>query len=363
MTAQFIDVEDTTALVVTEESTDSEAYVEYDIASYPADLTVSVIEDMWKRGDIIIPDFQRNFVWDIKQSSLLIESFLLGLPIPQVFFYTDEENKNLVIDGQQRIMSTIFFLEGFFGEETTQGVRTVFRLTGLDEKSPFNNKKYEDLDESHQRKLRTAPLRAVIIRQMKPAKDSTSIYHIFERLNTGGTPLKPQEIRNCVFRGELITLLRDLNSLPEWRQIIGKKFLDKHQKDVELVLRLFALYKSIGSYAKPMKEHLNRCMKRERDATSPHAAEFTNVFRSSCKFIIENLGPKPFHVRGPLNSSVLDSVMCTVMENYNKLPTNFKERWALLLNNNIFQDATFYGTSDHQVVVARFAEASKVLIN
>lgn len=350
-------------LDVQEETADTEAFVEYDIASYPADLTVSVIEDMWKRNDIVIPDFQRNFVWDIKQSSLLIESFLLGLPIPQVFFYADEENKNLVIDGQQRILSTLFFLEGFFGEETTQGNRTVFRLAGLDEKSPFFNKRYVDLDEPHQRKLRSAPLRAVIIRQLKPVKDSTSVYHIFERLNTGGTPLKPQEIRNCVFRGRLIDLLRELNELPTWRKIIGKKHLDKHQKDVELILRVFALFRSVNDYEKPMKEFLNRCMKKERNADSERVADFKKRFGDACEFILKTLGNKPFHVRGPLNSSVLDSALCVVMENLEKLPTNFSERWATLLKDDDYRSATFYGTSDLSVVLTRFNAAKKILID
>jgi uncharacterized protein with ParB-like and HNH nuclease domain len=73
---------------VEEEAEDEElgTHVEFDIATYPSDLTLSVIHDMWKDKDITIPSCQRNFVWNIKQSSLLIESFLLGLPVPQVFF-------------------------------------------------------------------------------------------------------------------------------------------------------------------------------------------------------------------------------------------------------------------------------------
>ena len=70
---------------------DSGTHVEFEIATYPSDLTLSVIHEMYKEKDITIPAFQRNFVWNIRQSSLLIESFLLGLPVPQVFFYIDDE--------------------------------------------------------------------------------------------------------------------------------------------------------------------------------------------------------------------------------------------------------------------------------
>src|SRR6185312_5835259 len=184
-------------LEVDEEEDDEETYVTYDIASYPSDLTLSGLTDLWSNGDIVIPEFQRNFVWSIKQASLLIESFLLGLPVPQVFFYVDESNKYLVIDGQQRLLSIVYFLEGFFGSESIHGKRQVFRLTGLDDRSPYSKMRFQDLDDVSQRKLKGAVLRAINIRQLNPKEEHTSIYHIFERLNTGGTPLKPQEIRNC----------------------------------------------------------------------------------------------------------------------------------------------------------------------
>ncbi|MBU0728623.1 MAG: DUF262 domain-containing protein [Proteobacteria bacterium] len=119
--------------------------INYDIASYPSDFTLSGISQMWKDGDIVIPDYQREFVWTIKQSSLLIDSFLTGLPVPPVFFYVDDNNKNLVIDGQQRILSVVFFLDGYFGKESTQGKRQVFRLTGLHSTHPYLGARFEDL--------------------------------------------------------------------------------------------------------------------------------------------------------------------------------------------------------------------------
>ncbi len=137
---------------------EDEAHVEYDIASYPSDFTLSGIKDLWKNGDIVIPGFQREFVWSIKQASLLIESFLLGLPVPPVFFYIDKDNKNIVIDGQQRILSIVFYFDGFFGSENIQGKKQVFRLNGLHDKSPFKDKKFDELNESQKRKFQNAVL-------------------------------------------------------------------------------------------------------------------------------------------------------------------------------------------------------------
>ena len=141
-------------LEIESQSEDEEPTISYDIATYPSDFTLAGIAKMFEEKDIVIPDFQREFVWSIRQSSLLIDSFLCGLPVPPVFFYIDEENKNLVIDGQQRIMSVVFYFEGFFGRESTHGKRQVFRLSGLSEKSPFHNKKFSDLTAADQRQLK-----------------------------------------------------------------------------------------------------------------------------------------------------------------------------------------------------------------
>lgn len=349
-------------LVTDEVMDDGEAFVTYDIASYPSDLTLSVITEMWKNQDITIPDFQRNFVWSLKQASLLIESFLLGLPVPQIFFYIDEQNKNLVIDGQQRLMTIVYFFEGYFGSESLQGKRKVFRLAGLNEKSPFYNKKYVDLDESSQRKLKSAILRAINIRQLSPKEENTSVYHIFERLNTGGTPLRPQEIRNCVFRGSLSSKLKELNKDKFWRQILGKKVFEKHQRDVELILRIFALSGNWTKYEKPMKEFLNRAMKSERLGTSSRVDKFVKHFPAAAKYIVEQLGEMPFHVRGPLNTSVLDSVFCIVLDNFNRKPSNLKDRYKKLLADAAYRSATYYGTSDVTVLQSRFVNAKQFLI-
>jgi hypothetical protein len=350
-------------LEVEEETNDEEAYVPYDINAYPSDLTLSGIHDMWHSGDLIIPEFQRNFVWTIYQSSLLIESFLMGLPVPQMFVYVDDENRSLVIDGLQRMMSIVYFMDGYFGDESIQGKKQVFRLVGLSEKSPFFKKTFSELDDSYQRKLKGSVLRAINIKQVNPKGEKTSIYHIFERLNTGGTPLKPQEIRNCVFRGGMVDLLRRANQDKNWRKLIGKSTFDRHQKDVELVLRVFALAYGLNKYDKPMKEFLNKSMIENQSGKTKTALEFADVFPTICATAISELPANPFHLRGGrLNVSALDSVLSTMIMNRARLRNDLNVQYNELRKDKNFNDATYYSTSDVVVVKERFDAVKRYLV-
>lgn len=94
-----------------EDDFDNSVVAEYDITTSPRDLTPGSIVDMVDSGIINIPFFQRNYVWDIKKASKLIESLILGLPIPELFFYSegDENTSYKIIDGQQRLLSIYFF--------------------------------------------------------------------------------------------------------------------------------------------------------------------------------------------------------------------------------------------------------------
>ena len=348
--------------VVKEDEQDNEVLVEYDITTYPSDFTLKVIAEMWENKDITIPDYQRGFVWSIKQSSLLIESFLIGLPVPPIFFYIDDENENLVVDGQQRLLSVFFFFEGYFGPENEKGKRQIFRLTGLNEKSPFYNKKFIDLEVKDRRKLENSVLRAINIRQLSP-KENTSVYHIFERLNTGGTPLVPQEIRNCVFRGDFLNKIREINDNENWRNIIGKKLADKHQKDVELILRAFGLCYHLNEYEKPMKEFLSKVAKKYQNTNSGKVETFAHDFTKATEFIDENLRTKPFSVRGPLNNSIFDSIFCTIINNINILPNDLGERYEKLIVDEKFIEYTTLATTDAKIVKERFDYVKRHLID
>lgn len=346
---------------VEEDDTEDDQYHEYSLTSYPSDFTLAVLYDQWKEGEIVVPDFQRGYVWNVEQASKLIESFLVGLPIPQVFLYVDDDHKLLVIDGQQRITSIAYFFDGFFGAETG-GSRKVFRLTGLSERSPYKGKAFEDFDASTQRKLKGAPLRAINIRQLKPEADTSSVYQIFERLNTGGTPLKPQEIRNAVYRGALNDLLKDFNELTDWRHLLGKKDPDKHMRDVELLLRVFALTYYRDKYDGKMKDFLTARMSANRDAKSDAVRDFAKTFPLVAKELVSKLPGNPFRRGGPINSAMLESILCACLVNWPKaqeapLISGFQK----LVADAPFQKAISQSTNSRDNVKTRFDRASVLL--
>lgn len=345
---------------ITSEDEDYEsAPPEYEISTYPADFTLEVLHQKWKAGDILIPNFQRSFVWKQVQASKLIESFLVGLPVPAVFLYSERKSQNFfVIDGQQRLKSIFYFMEGFFGEEL-QGQRRVFRLTGISGESRFSGKTFEELREEDKKRLKNSVLRAFIVQQLDPG-DDTSMYHIFERLNTGGTLLTNQEIRNCVYHGAFIEFLTRLNKEQSWRDILGKDALDTHKRDIELLIRFFSM-RDIAAYEKPMKDFLSRYMKKNKNPSQEALNNSEKIFRKTCSQIVNALGNRPFHIRAGLNAAVFDAVMVAFSNHIDAVPEDIKARYQQLKVDKEFDNNTRQSTTDVDTVRKRFDKANTIL--
>lgn len=335
----------------TEESPEDEQEprLEYEIMNYPADITLSGYVDHWDRDELIVPDFQRKYVWDRIKASKLVESFLIGLPVPGTFLYKQKSKKGfLIIDGQQRITSVVRYIKGTFDE-------SVFRLKNVHPK--YEGKSFIELDEDDKFKLKGAVLRSTIIQQINPL-DDTSIYQIFERLNTGGVNLNPMEVRQCVSYGPFVQALKVMNEGDDWRSLIGQPKIDKRLRDVELVLRCLALAESGKEYEKPMKGFLNRYMEKYRDHDGELGAVIDNFGRAA-KYVRDALGDRPFHLRGRLNYGALDSIMAAALAGI--APENLSMRFKALLEDEEYQDSITYNTSDDSVVALRLAKALKHL--
>lgn len=337
----------------TEESSEEEAYppLKYEIVNYPADITLKGYLDQWRGGQLKIPPFQRDYVWDVKKASKLIESLFLGLPVPGVFLFKPKDSTEFqIVDGQQRIMSIIKFQEEKFDE------KSIFRLKGV--QPQYEDKRFADLTPEAKFKFETTVLRATIIQQLSP-DDDTSVYQIFERLNTGGVNLNPMEIRQSVSFGPFVDLLKELNQDPDWMEIIGKKKADKRLRDVELILRIMALYQCRDRYEKPMKAFLNKYMEFKRKNNEDYE-DLKGVFAWTAEIITENLGSKPFHLRGRLNYGVLDSVFYALMLAPEDI-SDVKKKFDALLEDKEYIQAVSFNTSDASVIDVRLDKAAQYL--
>ena len=328
----------------------------YRVRSYPSDPDLETLYGRWKRGEIIIPAFQRGFVWTHRQASKLIESFLMGLPVPGIFVFVQGADRRkgtqqqLVIDGQQRLHSVFGFFDGQLPDGRT------FSLTGVDDR--WDAKRFNDLEYPERRALRNSVLRIVNIEQWEPEDDGSSVYQIFERLNTGGTTLLPQEIRNSSYHGPFNDMLVETNREPIWRDIFGTMEPDRRMRDIELIVRFLALHEKSDSYAKPMKKFLNDYMGIHRKESN--LAKYQEAFLISAQRVVECLGGRPFHVRRGINVAVFDATMVAFAKS-DFTPPDIYERYKSLLADDRFIKATSAGTTDVDTVKERLQLAGSFL--
>ena len=322
---------------------------QYSITSYGADYPVESLVKRMKNEGIFIPHFQRDYVWNIVDASRFVETLLLGLPVPGIFLSKEyESQKMLVIDGQQRLRTPQYFYDGIF--EPSQ---RVFALRGVQEQ--FRGLTYKSLCDEDRRRLDDSIIHLTIVRQDKPSDDDSSIYHIFERLNTPGRALSSQEIRACLFRGEFNDLLYELNQDQNWRSVFGR--VSRRMRDQELILRFLALYFHCKSYGKPMKGFLNRYMKQNRNLELQSDEQVRQAFISTIQLIHTSIGTTAFKPRRVLNAAVLDAVMIGVARRLESGSVedqqSLKEHYQSLLEDQQFLEATQESTSDEESVHRR----------
>lgn len=339
----------------------------YSITSYGADYPVDGLVKRIEANDILVPKFswteakkkseivgfQREYVWPRPKADRFIESLLLGLPVPGIFLVKEQSGRLLVLDGHQRLHTIHSYYEGVInGEE--------YRLTNVQDR--FDGKKYKELDTEDRRRLDDSIIHATIVRQDEPSEDQSSIYVIFERLNTGGVNLQPQEIRVALYHGELVAVLQELNNDEAWRALFGKK--SRRLKDMEMILRFFAfLYYSI-KYKSPMKDFLNRYMATNRYVKKQSKDELAAIFTETSRVILDGIGPKAFRPQRAINAAVIDSLMSGVARRILrkgkiKGTTHLRARFEQLMGDTVYKEAIETGTAQEANVRNRLRKAEE----
>lgn len=340
--------------------------ISYDITSYGADYPVDGLVKRINNDDIVVPTFhptfetediqgfQREFVWSRPQMDRFIESLLLGLPVPGIFLVRQPSNRFLVLDGQQRLRTLQAYYNGIHkGKE--------YSLRGV--QGDFEGRSYQQLEDNDRRRLDDSIIHATILRQETPesgaGSNSEAVYTIFERLNTGGSPLQAQEIRIALYSGSFLMGIAELNDNSSWRILYGNR--SKRYKDHELILRVLALFEDHAAYRRPVKGFLNDYIERNQDRQLVGSA-LANNFLAAAQFLADVVGRAAFRPVRSLNAAVLDSVMVGLMRRVGQgSPLDATELGAAyqdLVVNPDYQAATTSSTAAEETVAARISLAT-----
>jgi hypothetical protein len=289
------------------------------------DISFNELLDMYKNEELnITPECQRLFLWSEGQRSRFIESLLLEIPVPPIFVIEEDDGKYTLIDGLQRISSYLHFrgelVAPYLNPPVEKGDSLV--LSGCDITTELNGKTFNDIDTSLQIRLKRAFVRVEVVRK---CSNPHFKYYMFKRLNTGGTLLSDQQIRNCtirllspVFNEFIIKLSKD----ESFRNCIGtigdSKFLSAF--DQELVLRFFALKNYRENYRYNLGDFLTEYMEAvsEPDDTKRVPFDYAKeeeVFRETFRIFDKTLGSYSFG----FNKTGTDTITRFSTNNYEAL--------------------------------------------
>lgn len=268
------------------------------------------IRDLIEKGEVLNlrPEYQRRLRWSTPQKSRLVESLLLNIPIPPVFFYESNSARYEVIDGQQRLNAVQEFIDGGFA------------LTGLQVLKPLNGLRYLRCPPRIKRALDRSTLSAIVLLlESEPVSNRignlslTDIRRfIFDRLNTGGTRLNAQEIRNAIYPGyfnkALVELSRfktftDTFDIPSYTEADPNDYYENVERqknnlyssmsDCQLVLRYFTL-KDDDNIRSSMKSMLDRAMEQRVTISENDAHILEEEFKQRFSFLYTLFDGKPF---------------------------------------------------------------------
>jgi hypothetical protein len=346
----------------------------FEISSWGADLSFRELIERYDADELVKPELQRKYVWDKTEASRFIDSLLLGLPVPSIFLAKTSDEKMLIVDGYQRIMTVYDYVKGIF---STDG--KVFHLSRSEKiNKRWRGKAFAELSETEQRKIRNTTIHAIIFVQQTPNNHNTSLYQVFERINTGGRTLVAQEIRNCIYQGKLNKRLFELNKQSSWRKLYGLEEEDSRMRDMEFILRFFALTSPLFAQQDleriSLKKFLNQYMSATRNPTDDELNALTSRFTTCTDFLLEHLGVSAFHNISPsapdrlvakFSPTIFDSLAIATDHVLNAglqyPPIHFEILRRKLLTDDAYKSAISKETMTKSAISIRINKALEVL--
>ena len=304
------------------------------------------------------PDYQRNFVWTSRQKSQLIESILIKIPLPMFYIDGRDEDKWVVIDGLQRLTTIFTYMDN------------EFKLANLEFLKNLNGKKFKQLERKFQRRIEDFQLFCNFIR---PGTPSDIAFNIFTRINTLGTKLEVQEIRNAMYRGKSTKLLSELSKSDEFIEIITKnkiKTYSKRMEDNAIILRYLAFkihaleeYKNnnMDKFLRQTMEKLNNL----RDIEIENSKETFKECMEKAKILFSEFSYPPFSKQhknearpNPISKTLFESIGYSLdqytIENIENNKKELADKLKELYNNKEFIFKTSVATNNPPNVKYRF---------
>ncbi len=284
---------------------------DYELLYFGADFDIAGLVKRFGINEITIPSFQRQFVWNKSRASRFIESLLLGLPSPEMFFYQQEDAKMQVVDGYQRLST----LKNFYNKDF-QG--KPFKLYYPNIQKRFEQLTYDDLPPDIKRKLDYTIIHCTVVRTKTPKKKNyQSVYHLFDRLNSGGMNLTPQEIRNCMFiKSVILEFLKQdkvSNFFTDYMQINSLR--EKHQ---EVALRVLALSNNLAKYTGNMNRFLNGYLDENKISQ-----EDKENYLKTIDYITKRVNQKNLKLENSKsNLAILDAIFVGIFKNIDNIEKN-----------------------------------------
>ena len=244
------------------------------IEFYLTEYSVELLANKMSKGEFVVPNYQRAYTWEPERKSRFIESLVIGLPIPFLFFWEMPDGKLEIVDGSQRLRSIQEFVLGDL------------RLGELDALTDLSGFKYSDLPESRQRKIKNRSIRGIVLSEHA---DEQARFDMFERINTGSKIANKAEVRRGALAGPFMDLVVELALTPKFEALapVSKKQLDERERE-ELVARFFAYSDELEGYKDRPSEFIFNYVKKMNSLLSDTptlAPQYRERFTETIDFV------------------------------------------------------------------------------
>ena len=311
------------------------------------------------------PDFQRNEVWSTRQKSELIESVVMGIPLPLIYLAETMEGKLVIVDGRQRLTTFFRYLDNEFS------------INGLKIMTELNACKFRDLENDAKKSKYATEIEdfQLVIQIIKYPTPDRVRFDIFDRVNRGGTPLNNQEMRNALYQGPATRLLNEVAASDAFKDATGHSVSPLHMKDKYIILRALSFYlwkkdilkKKNGEkvvYRSDIEEFLGYSMEYLNWVDDDSREKLKSLFFKVMKRCYDTLGENAFRIptdsgrRRPVSMTLFESLFyfVTLIEEKQREVPEGAERKALddMLEDAVFLDALTYNVDSAVHVQNRF---------